>query len=174
VFGGLLNKIAVSLGKSFVFAGLLPAAVMLVLAYCYWLGIDEVIRRQPDITLALTDAKQLSFVAILWIAVGFVLFVIRTWVFGLFQIMPTKRPGLLLLRRQLHLRDKARKRMDELAWRYTVVRWHERRFARTAARFRPAWLTRPALNDALASRRHEAILWLWPPAVFHYGVACAP
>jgi len=150
MFGGLLDKITASLGKSFVFAGLLPATVFLAIVDCYRRGVTEFWNQIPATA---TDLKNITALGIIWLAIAFVLFAIRTWIFSLFQKMPRGRLAPLLLRRWWRRRDRAETNVRTLEWKYTVVQWPSTQFDTDMAVYRPPFISTPAVEDALKKSR---------------------
>lgn len=150
MIGGLLDKITASLGKSFVFTGLLPAAVLLTVVECYRYGFAQFWDQLPTTA---GDLKNITALGIAWLTVAFILFSIRTWIFDLFQRIPRGRFGPLLLRRWLGHRDKAEMTVSTLEWQYTVVQWPTSQFDPEAAIYRPRFIALPAIDDALRKSR---------------------
>ena len=149
MLGGLVEKISASLGKSFLFAGLLPAAVMLMVWSFYWYGSHGVWSQIETVAASGEEAESISWLGLVWVCTGFILFGIRTWLFALFRILPTGRAGSLMLRRHLRHRERAREKRSRLEWQLTVATWHKRRFATASAKYRPPWYPVPAIADAL-------------------------
>jgi hypothetical protein len=142
MIGGLLDKITASLGKSYVFAGLLPAAVLLAIVDCYRNGFAQLWNRLPATS---DDLKNITAIGIEWLIIGFILFAVRSWIFSQLQTIPRGRFGLLLLRRTLRRRDEAYANADTLQWKYTVAQWRTAQFAHDAAIFLPSIIKPPAL-----------------------------
>ena len=157
MLGGLLSKISASLGKSFLFAGLFPAAAIMALAACYWLGHAEVWRNVTEVATTVSDVKKISAVGMVWLILGFALFAVRTWILSRFQIMPIGRWTRWLLRGPLRKREQLKRRHSKLLWQATSIRWHERNFAPPKV-FQPDWLIPPNFATALASSQAARLL----------------
>jgi hypothetical protein len=150
MIGGLLDKITASLGKSFVFTGLLPAAVLLAIIGFYRYGLAPFWDRlpaKPD------DLKNLTALGVEWLIIGFILFAIRTWIFSQFQQIPRGRFGPLLLRQALRRRDDAQAEADALDWKFTVVKWRTTHFAPDDAIYRPSSIAPAPLAEVLRKSR---------------------
>jgi hypothetical protein len=156
MLSGLLAKITGSLGKSFIFAGLLPAAILIAVVSSYWIGIRATWALVPGITSSIQDVKQLSLIGIIWVSLGFILFAIRTWIFSRFQIMPTGRIGVAVLNYQLNRRERFRRERENLEWQYTAVCWYEEKFAAEATANRPNWIELPQ-TQATLTNSHNAL-----------------
>jgi len=146
MFGGLLDKITASLGKSFIFAGLLPAAVLLAIVECYRYGLTEFSSQLPSTA---SDLKDITALGIIWLAAAFILFAIRTWIFDRFQKMPRGRLAPLLLRRWWRRRDQAETSVRKLEWQYTVVQWPTTNFDLDMALYQPPFIATPTVERAL-------------------------
>src|SRR5262249_936360 len=103
MLGGLLDKISASLGKSFLWAGLLPSAVMLTIGSLYWFDADGAWTQVEGL---IGEGKSISRILMIWLVLGFILFAIRAWIFARFRILPTRRFGSLLLYRPLRNRKR--------------------------------------------------------------------
>src|SRR5207247_10885269 len=95
------------------------------------------------------EAKSISRIMIIWLVLGFILFVIRTWIFALFRILPTGRFGSFLLRGPLRQRNRFEQNLERVEWEHTIATWHERGFATDSAIYRPHWYEIPSVPTVL-------------------------
>jgi len=153
MLGGLIEKISASLGKSFLFAGLLPAAVLLAVSSLYWFGIADTWTQIQSVANAGDNAKSITWLALAWIVTGFILFAIRAWIFAVFRVMPTGRFGSWLLRRALSKRQRVQRELKRVEWQYTIAKWHERNFSPATAIYRPIWFDVPRIATALTKSK---------------------
>jgi hypothetical protein len=150
MLGGLINKISASFGKSFLFAGLLPAAVMLTVGSLYWFGSAGTWSQAGDIANAIEDVRRTSLLGLVWVVAGFILFASRSWIFALFRILPTGRFFSWLLRGPLRRRLRVQRDVKWFEWQRTIATWHERGFSAASAIYRPPGYVVPAVATALA------------------------
>ena len=68
MIGGLLDKITASLGKSYAFAGLLPAAILLAIVDCYRNGFAHLWNLFPASS---DDLKSVTAIGVEWLIIGF-------------------------------------------------------------------------------------------------------
>jgi hypothetical protein len=128
----LLGQIKGVLGKSFLFAGLLPSSVLL---FCwYWLrggspGVEAALRRvvvKPE-----EAAPEAILTALLLLALGLIFYASRGWILNLLQSLPGF-PLLIFrkrgLARQRRLLREVKRQKTSLIWQLTAFLWAEAHF----------------------------------------------
>lgn len=150
----LLGKIGVGPVKSYVFAGLLPAAVVVVGLSLYWGGPTAA---EDILTKSVGTPKSVVPLLAIWLVLGLLLLVVRLPVLAFFEAMPSNWYERWLLDRKLVQRELALREMQELEWQYSAARWPERDFATDIGAWCPDWLSRPLLHDAVLTS-HKARL----------------
>lgn len=160
MIGSLLSRVSAALGKAYLFAGLLPAGVLLLGIFWYSQALDQL----PKLVTGLGEQASSPAATILlwllgWMVLGLVLFAIRGPTLALFQTVPSTAIGRYFLNRKVHRREKVDRKRQELEWQYTVARWHENNFAPSYAQYRPGWIKMPSEQEALtSSRRARAVI----------------
>jgi hypothetical protein len=153
MLASLFGKVTTSLGKTYVYAGLLPAGAFFFFLALYYTGLTTFLRIFNSL-LTGTDAwKSVASFAAAWMLLGFVLYGARGVFFSAFQFIPTGWLGRRLIFRLVKKRDRLVRARDELTWRITAVQWlREPRLnlARDKVGAFPTWILRP--DPAVAIR----------------------
>ncbi len=123
MLASIFSKVTTSLGKSYVYAGLLPSGFFLLYFLFYFTSGSEVSVAAQSL---LTKTDGWSFVALLgavWIALAFLLYAIRAPIFGLFNRIPGGPIGRRLVFRRVKKRLTAARALAEVEWRATALFW---------------------------------------------------
>src|SRR6266446_3225384 len=118
MFGALFTRITSNLGKTYLFTGLLPAAIFFAGSQWYYDGSVniEMYTKSPEKAISLSIA---------WVGIGLLLFGIRRPVFRYFESMPSGFLNRRLMRMQLTRREGLNKKRAEAVSRCSVARWYE-------------------------------------------------
>lgn len=146
MLASIFGKVTASLGRTYVFSGLLPAG-LLILTIISFLGSAQSI----DVQVALADAdswKQWVWPAAIWISVGFLFYVWRAPIFKVFQFSPTGRIGRRLLFGRIAQRERLRRQRIYFERRSSALYWlQEQGMERSKVGDLPAWLVRSLPSD---------------------------
>jgi hypothetical protein len=153
MLASLFSKVTASLGKTYVYSGLLPAGTLLMLIALQSSPSQFV---KPVQTL-LADGNTWKSVALLgfvWLAVGFLFYVSRGLVLSLFQHIPGGWFGRKLLFLQSARRERLNRERIEIEWSATAVAWLTALDLDTKKMGDlPFWISRPEVEEALNSSK---------------------
>jgi hypothetical protein len=156
LLASIFGKITASLGKTYVFSGLLPAGISLLTIGTFFTSLSALLQF-GQAQLSSADAwKSVAAAGVVWIALGFVFYAIRTRFFELFEIIPVSGPGRVLLFRRLAKRGRAQRNLERQEWIATACRWIvERGFDPAKIGNLPEWLRleSPQEDELLAVSR---------------------
>ncbi|OKO85180.1 hypothetical protein [Bradyrhizobium sp. AS23.2] len=154
MLASIFGKVTASLGKTYVFSGLLPAGIFLLAIGTFYTSFAGLLQFGQQ-RLSVTEAwKSLSAAGAAWIALGFVLYAVRTWFFGLFEIIPVSGFGRALLFRRLAKRGRADRELERHERTVTACNWIlEWKFNPEKVGGLPEWLRleSPSLEALLAA-----------------------
>lgn len=123
MLASIFGKVTSSLGKTYVFSGLLPAGIFLLAIGTFYTSFSALLQFGQQ-QLSSADAwRSVSVAGAVWIALGFILYAIRTRFFALFEIIPVSGPGRALLFRRLAKRGHAQRELERHEWTATAFRW---------------------------------------------------
>lgn len=123
MLASIFGKVTSSLGKTYVFGGLLPAGVFLLAIGTFFTSFTALLQFSQQ-QLSVAEAwKSVSVAGGTWIGLGFVLYAVRAWFFGLFEIIPGSGLGRALLFRRLAKRGRADRELDRHERTVTACNW---------------------------------------------------
>jgi hypothetical protein len=148
LLASIFGKVTSSLGKTYVFSGLLPAGLLLLALGSYYTSLSALSQFGQEQLSSANAWKSIAWFGAIWIALGFIFYAVRAWFFGLFETIPTSRLGRLLLFRRLAKRERVRRNLEELEWRSTALKWlREFKLDRAQIGEIPSWLLRSSSNQ---------------------------
>jgi hypothetical protein len=156
MLASIFGKVTASLGKTFVFTGLLPAAVLILAVASYLTPLATL----TSLGSALADAdswKKLAWLGCLWLVLGFFLYALRAPLFSWFQVVPASFIGRRLLFSRIAKRERLRRVRVELEQVKTAINWLTNRgLERAKIGDMPFWLVRSYPGDEKAIARSQA------------------
>lgn len=152
MLASIFGKVTSSLGKTYVFSGLLPAGIFLLAIGTFRTSFSALLQFEQQQMSVAEAWKSVSAAGAAWIALGFVLYAIRTRFFALFETIPVSGLGRTLLFRRLAKRGHAEHELKRHEWAVTACNWIlEWKFNPEKVGRLPEWLR-------LESPREEAVL----------------
>ena len=123
MLASIFGKVTSSLGKTYVFSGLLPAGIFLLWIGAFYTSLGALLQFAQQ-QLSSSDAwKSVAAAGAAWIALAFLFYAVRTRFFGIFEVVPASKLGRFLLFRRLAKRERAQRNLDKLLWISTACRW---------------------------------------------------
>ncbi len=161
MLASIFSKVTESLGKTFAYAGLLPAAVLIVMISLHATS-THILSEVGQALLRSEDSwKSAVWLGGLWLAGAFLFYAVRAPVFSLFQIIPDGVLGRWLLFRRVKRREQLSRELQEIVWRKTALAWLEKLgLDRSKIGTFPYWIVRPSPQQSLSDSRigREALL----------------
>jgi hypothetical protein len=146
VIDAIFSRIGGGFVKSYLFAGLLPSAFILLASFFYFGGYGSTLN---TLSTAISTPAKIAWLIAGWMAIGLVLFSLRTPILALFEMMPRGRLTRPLLNRQLARRSAVERLSKTLAWDRGVAEWYVRNFEVKPGAFREPWMATPDPIEAV-------------------------
>lgn len=123
MLASIFGKVTSSLGKTFVFAGLLPSGVLLLVVLLYFTPFAVLARIEQDLLAKPDSWKSLAWLGCIWLAIGFLLYSLRAPILSLFQLAPSSAVGRRVLFRRIAKRERLKRARIEQERVITAINW---------------------------------------------------
>jgi hypothetical protein len=123
MLASLFSKVTSSLGKTYAYAGLLPAGVFLLFFALYYTSTTTFFETAQSLLASADTWKSVASIGAFWIFLGFILYALRSPVFSLFQVFPGGWLGRKLIFRRVARRERLRRARVEIERRETALHW---------------------------------------------------
>jgi hypothetical protein len=156
LLASIFGKVTASLGRTYVFSGLLPAAGLLLAISFYLESIPTLTEAGQQLLTSPDSWKSWAWYGALWLATGFLFYVLRAPLFSLFQVAPSGPVGRWLLFRRIAKREQLQRNLDRSNWQATAINWLTAlELNRNKIGDIPFWLLRSASlpDEAIAASR---------------------
>jgi hypothetical protein len=150
VLASIFGKFTASLGKTYVYAGLVPAGMFLVFLAAYYTTLPTLFGIAQSLLTSEDSWKAVASFGAIWILLAFLLHAVRAPIFSLFEVIPTGWLGRRLLFGVVKRRNRLTRERIELEWRSTAMLWLRKLdLDRSKIGEFPAWIVRPRAQDAI-------------------------
>lgn len=150
MLASIFSKVTASLGKTFAYAGLLPAAILLVVISLHATSTGTF--WAVGHALLTDDAawKSVAWLGAIWLVCAFLFHAVRAPVFSLFQVIPGSALGRWLVFRRASRREQLKRQQEEIIWGKTALAWLQK-LGLDRARIGdfPYWILRPGPEQSL-------------------------
>jgi hypothetical protein len=150
VLASIFSKVTSSLGKTFAYAGLLPAAALLLILSLHATSVGTFFAVGQSLLADAEAWKKAAWFGALWLCCAFLFYAVRAPIFSLFQFIPNGTIGRWLLFRRVRWRERLAREREEILWRKTAFAWLEKLYLdRSKIADFPYWIRRPGPDQSL-------------------------
>jgi hypothetical protein len=154
VLASIFSKVTASLGKTFAFAGLLPAAALILILSLHATSFGTFSAVGGQLLSDADSWKLAAWLGAIWLFCGFLFYAVRAPIFSLFQIIPAGFIGRRLLFRRVSRRERLARELEEIEWRMTAFDWLDQLdLDRSKIGDYPYWIQRPSPEQSLWESR---------------------
>jgi len=154
MLASIFSKVTESLGKTFAYAGLLPAAILLLAISLHATSSGTFWSVVQALASDDTAWKSVAWLGLIWLACAFLFHALRAPIFSLFQIIPGGPLGRWLVFRRARRREQLKRRQTEIIWGKTALVWLQQLgLDRSRIGDFPYWILRPDSGQALLESR---------------------
>jgi hypothetical protein len=154
MLASIFSKVTASLGKTYAYAGLLPAAVLMLVFSLHATSFGAFIAAGQALLTDVNSWKSVAWLGALWLTFAFVFYAVRAPIFTLFQIVPNDFVGRRLLFRRVRRREQFARKVEEVVWQKTALAWLGKlHLDRSKIAEYPYWIRRPSPEQSLSESK---------------------